>query len=91
MPFSWNEKKAAQNRHKHGVSFDEALSCFFDPLGVEYQDTVSDARETRFVRRAHSSRGRLLIVVFAERGELVRIISARKATKHEAEMHAQGI
>lgn len=91
MPFSWNEKKAARNRRKHGVSFEEATTCFFDPLGVEYEDTVSDVREARFVRRAHSSLGRLLVVVFAEPGDLVRIISARKATKHEAEMHAQGI
>lgn len=90
MPFSWNEKKAAQNRHKHGVSFEEAKTCFYDPLGVAYADWV--AGESREVLHAYSDTGRLLVVVFVQEPEGVfRLISARKATAHEAAQHAQGI
>jgi uncharacterized DUF497 family protein len=91
MSFSWNERKAAASRRKHGVSFEEAETCFDDPLGVDYEDPDPGLTERRAVRRAYSSRERLLVVVYAEHDGSVRIISARKATRSEAVQHAQGI
>lgn len=91
MSFSWNEKKAADNRRKHGISFEEAETCFRDPLGVEYDDPVHSVDEPRKLRLAYSGNGRLVFVSFVERDGDIRIISARKATPQEARQHAQGI
>lgn len=77
----WDPKKATANLDKHGVSFDEATSAFDDPLGAYYPDTLHD---DRFILIGHSRQHRLLYVVHAEvRADAIRIISARKATKHE--------
>ena len=79
--FRWDPKKAAANVTKHGVSFEEAQSAFDDDLGAYYPDTLHEAR---FILIGHSVKRRLLFVVHAEVGaSFIRIISARKATKHE--------
>jgi uncharacterized DUF497 family protein len=79
--FHWDRRKAATNLRKHGVSFEEAETAFDDPLGAFYPDTL---HETRFILIGYSHRHRLLYVVHAEvTRELIRIISARKATRHE--------
>ena len=81
MRFVWSERKAAANLKKHGVSFDEASSAFDDPLGAYYPDCL---HEDRFILIGYSRLRRLLYVVHAEvEVDAVRIISARKATKHE--------
>lgn len=81
MRFIWNERKASANLKKHGVSFDEAVSAFDDPLGAYYPDSLHD---DRFILIGWSRRHRLLFVVHAEVGaDAIRIISARKATRHE--------
>ncbi len=81
MRFEWDLKKAKANLEKHGVSFEEAETAFDDKLGAYYPDTLHEAR---FVLIGYSRRHRLLYVVHAEAGlEAIRIISARKATKHE--------
>lgn len=81
MRFVWDRRKAAANLEKHGVSFDEASTAFEDPLGAYYPDTL---HADRFILIGHSRQLRLLYVVHAEvRAEVIRIISARKATKHE--------
>ena len=81
MRFVWDERKAAANLKKHGVSFDEASSAFDDKLGAYYPDTL---HEDRFILIGYSRRQRLLYVVHAEvEAAAIRIISARKATKHE--------
>ena len=77
----WDQSKAATNLKKHGVSFDEATSAFDDPLGAYYPDRL---REDRFILIGYSRQQRLLYVVHAEvQIDVIRIISARKATKHE--------
>lgn len=81
--FEWDREKARRNRAKHGVSFDEALTAFADPLGRIFDDPVHSADESREILVAHSKRRRLLVVSFAERGDSVRIISARRATTNE--------
>ena len=81
MRFVWDERKASANLEKHGVSFDEAASAFDDPLGAYYPDSE---HADRFILIGHSRRHRLLFVVHAEvRPDAIRIISARKATRHE--------
>ncbi|MBM4246426.1 MAG: BrnT family toxin [Deltaproteobacteria bacterium] len=81
MRFVWDPRKAASNLRKHGVAFEEAATAFDDPLGAYYPDRL---HEERFVLIGFSRRQRLLYVVHAEVGaEAIRIISARKATRHE--------
>ena len=84
LTFEWDPRKAAANRAKHGVGFDEALTIFADPLGRIVQDPRHSHGEVRLTLLGMSVRHRLLAVMFTERGEnLVRIISARRATRHE--------
>jgi uncharacterized DUF497 family protein len=79
--FVWDRRKAAANLRKHGVSFDEASTAFDDPLGAYYPDAL---HEDRFIFIGQSEQRRLLYVVHAEvHADAIRIISARKATKHE--------
>jgi uncharacterized DUF497 family protein len=79
--FNWDGRKAAANLKKHGVSFEEASTAFEDELGAYFPDALHD---DRFILIGHSRRHRLLYVVHAEvRADAIRIISARKATKHE--------
>ena len=83
MSFEWDPRKAAANRKKHGVSFEEALTVFGDRLARIFGDPENSGTETREIIVGHSARQRLLVVCFVERGERVRIFSARKATRKE--------
>ena len=83
MKFQWDPRKAATNLAKHGVSFEEAATVMGDPLGAIETDPRHSADEERFVLLGLSQRQRLLAVMFAERGETVRLISARRATRRE--------
>jgi len=87
--FEWDPRKAAQNRRKHGVSFHEAATVYADPLAVTYQDPDHSISEQRFITVGISNAGRLLIVAHADRGENIRIISARKATPRERKYYEQ--
>ena len=84
--FEWNSRKAATNIRKHGVSFDEASTVFDDPLAVIFDDEAHSTTEVRELILGHSVTDRLLLVCFAELpGEIIRLISARMATKKERE------
>jgi len=83
MLFEWDSKKARSNLVKHGVSFDEASSSFQDALSITIADPLHSADEERFVLVGYSYRNRLLVVVHTDRGDRVRIISARQATQRE--------
>jgi uncharacterized DUF497 family protein len=74
--FEWDARKAAENERKHGVTFFEAVTVFSDPLAIDAPDLVEPHR---FVMIGMSQSARMLFVVFAERGESIRIISARRA------------
>ena len=87
MQFEWDPKKAKQNFKKHGVSFDEAVTVFYDPLSATFDDPDHSVGERRLVTVGFSSQGRLLVVAHAERGENTRVISARPATAHERKKH----
>jgi uncharacterized DUF497 family protein len=82
--FEWDSRKAVANIRKHDVSFDEASSVFDDPLAVIFEDEAHSATEARELIVGHSVAERLLVVCFAESpGEMIRLISAREATKKE--------
>mgnify|MGYP002660549018 FL=1 len=86
IKFDWDESKAAANLKKHQVSFEEAKSIFFDEFGVQFFDEDPSSDEERFLMLGMSSEAKLLIVCHCERehGAVIRIISARKATKRES-------
>ncbi len=91
MRFEWDDEKAQDNLEKHGVSFGEATEVFYDPNALEDYDPAHSIEEARFFIIGLSSR-RLLYVIYAERvGDLVRIISARKADKVEQKMYERTI
>lgn len=84
--FEWDPRKAKSNETKHGVSFEEAQSVFFDEQALLLEDPQPRRAEERFVLLGLSARLRVLVVVHALRGEdVIRIISARKATRSESQ------
>ena len=87
MQFEWDREKAKKNDRKHKVSFDEALTVFYDPLSATFDDPDHSVDEQRLITMGYSSRGRLLVVSHTERGKAVRIISARLATTQERKRH----
>ena len=89
MDFEWQASKAGANVKKHGVSFQEAATVFADPLARILDDPDHSADESREILVGRSTRQRLLIVSFAERGGRIRIISARSATKRERHDYEQ--
>ncbi|MGH8308592.1 MAG: BrnT family toxin [Steroidobacteraceae bacterium] len=87
MQFEWDTEKARANTRKHGVSFDEAMTVFSDPLSATFNDPDHSAGEERLLTIGHSEDRRLIVVCHTERGDAVRIISARLATAHERRRH----
>lgn len=81
--FEWDSAKAAANLKKHDVAFDEALTVFADRLARIFDDPDHSGDEKREIIIGHSAKQRLLLVCFTERPGKVRIISARRGTKHE--------
>jgi hypothetical protein len=89
--FEWDAAKAASNAKRHRVTFSEASTVFRDPLAAVFGDAQHAGDELREIIVGHSDSGRLLVVSFTERGEsVVRIISAREATKREREDYEEG-
>lgn len=86
----WDSKKAASNLRKHRISFEEAKSVFVDSLASTWRDDEHSSEEQRFLTIGCSSNGRVLLVGYAERGDRLRIFSARLATKHERKNYEQG-
>ena len=93
IQFEWDEEKNKTNRFKHGIWFEEAQSVFDDPAGHVFFDSGHSEEEDRFLILGMSSAAHLLVVVhcYAEPDSVVRIISARKATKSEEEFYEKGI
>ncbi len=86
IKFEWDVAKAAANIKKHGISFEEAQSIFYDEFAVQFFDDEHSSDEERFLLLGMSTGARLLLVCHCERdaGHTIRIISARKATKRES-------
>ena len=93
LRFDWDERKNRRNRAKHGVWFEEARTVFEDPHARFFYDPEHSEREDRFILLGVSSAARTLIVVhcYRDSDSLVRIISARKATKKEVRFYEEGI
>lgn len=91
IEFEWNAAKAASNQKKHGVTFEEAQTVFYDEFAVQFFEGDNAEAEDRFLMLGFSNEARLLIVCHCERGRgnIIRIISARKATRNERQ-HYQG-
>ena len=88
LQFEWDKNKALANRKNHKIRFEEATTVFGDPLAVTIPDPLhSDPDEERFVTIGISYRQNLLVVVHCDRNNKIRLISARKATKHERERY----
>jgi len=81
--FEWDPRKAESNARKHGVTFDEASTVFGDPLGLLMSDPDHSVTEERYLVLGMSNQHRLLVVAFAERPPLTRLISARRTTRRE--------
>ena len=81
--FEWDPSKARKNIKIHGVSFDEASTAFKDVLSLTIYDPLHSAEEDRFILIGNSYKNRLLVIVHTERGNKIRIISARITTKNE--------
>ena len=83
LTFEWDDKKAAANHRKHGVSFEEAASAFGDPLSLTIPDPEHSEAEARCALLGMTERHRLVVVVHTEQADTVRLISARLATPAE--------
>lgn len=90
MDFEWDDAKAETNEKKHGVPFTEAMTVFGDPLALTGYDPDHSDDEDRFITMGQSTDGRLIIVSHTDRGEKIRIISAREASKSERKDYEDG-
>ena len=86
ISFEWDAAKAKANVRKYGVAFEEARSVFYDEFAIQFFDEEHSASEERFLLLGMSTAARLLLVCHCEReaGDIIRIISARKATPRES-------
>lgn len=89
MTFNWDPTKAKLNFWKHQVSFEEASTALLDPLSKTDLDPDHSVSEHRFITFGMSARHRLLVVSYTERGEIIRLISARLATRREREIYEE--
>ena len=89
MRFQWDPRKAKLNQRKHRVSFEEATTAFRDPFSATGDDPDHSLSENRLVTFGVSSKGRLLTVSHTDRGDSIRIISARRATKQERNIYEE--
>ncbi len=92
IQFIWDKEKAALNRNKHGISFEEAKTVFYDENALEFYDPDHSEDEDRFILLGMSFMARVLVVCHCvrEEGSIIRIISARKATKKESKSYREG-
>lgn len=88
--FEWDGRKATANLRKHGVSFEEAATVFSDPLSLSIPDPDHSEDEERFLLVGTSFQGQVLVVAHSERGDRVRVISARAATARERRAYEEG-
>jgi uncharacterized DUF497 family protein len=87
--YEWDSSKAAANLKKHRVAFTEAATVFLDPLALTYQDPDHSEGEQRYITLGESTRGRVILVAHLDRGDRIRIISARRATRKEAHEYGE--
>ena len=91
LTFEWDTNKARANLAKHAVSFQEATTVFGDPVSVTIPDPAHSQAENRFIILGRSYQGRILVVVHTERGDNIRVISARPASRRERKQYEETI
>ncbi len=89
LQFVWDRDKAAANLRKHGVDFEEAATAFGDPLSLTIRDPDHSVGEERWLLVGESGAGRLLVVAYTERGDEIRLITARSATRRERQTYEE--
>ncbi len=89
MKFEWDNQKALSNIKKHGISFEEASTAFGDFLSLVIEDPMHSKNENRFILIGRSIEANTLVVVHIEKSDVIRIISARKATKNEQKVYEE--
>ena len=90
LRFAWDARKAAANLRKHGVSFGEAATAFGDPLSITIADPDHSVAEQRFILIGRSRNDHLVVVAHMERGDTIRLISARPASRRERDRYEEG-
>ena len=90
LQFEWDSKKSLENKRKHGITFEEASTIFGDPLSITIHDLVHSIDEDRFITIGTSVNNNFIVVVHTDRDDIIRIISARKATRNERRQYEQG-
>ena len=90
MEFEWDDQKEEANLRKHGVSFVDAMAIFGDSLALTGYDPDHSDHEDRYITMGRTPEGRLLLVVHTDRGDTIRIISARDATRRERKDYEDG-
>ncbi len=90
LRFEWDDEKSNANIKKHRVGFDEAATIFNDPCSVTIHDPDHSVAEQRYIDIGNSSKGRVLVVVYTERGANIRIVTCRKATPSERKLYEEG-
>jgi uncharacterized DUF497 family protein len=88
--FEWDKRKALANRKKHGITFEEASTVFSDPLSLTIPDPVHSSGEDRYISIGTSAESKLIVIVHTDRQNMIRIISARKATGNEKRQYEEG-
>jgi uncharacterized protein len=91
LTFEWDSRKAQSSLAKHGIGFEEASTIFGDPLSLTIPDPEHSFREKRYVTMGLAFTGKLLVVVHTERGNNIRIISARPASRRERRFYEKVI
>ena len=89
MFFEWDPEKGKRNIAKHKVSFEEAATVFGDRLSITISDPLHSIKEHHFVTIGRSAQNKILVVVYAERGDNIRLISARRATRVERKQYEE--
>jgi uncharacterized protein len=90
MKIEWDPRKAKSNLKKHGVSFEEESTALSDPMAATGADPDHSKTEERYVTFGVSEKSRLLVVSHTEKGEIIRVISARTASKGERKLYEEG-
>jgi len=89
LQFEWDSKKAQLNKKKHGIRFEEASTIFGDLLSITIADPAHSIGEDRFITIGRSINDKLIVIVHTDRDDIIRIISARKATRNEKRQYEQ--
>ena len=89
LTFEWDLRKARLNLTKHGVAFEEASTVFGDPLSLTIPDPEHSQRENRYITMGKTFNGKLLVVVHTDRGDNIRIISARRVSRRERKVYEE--